>query len=386
MSVCAESIEEITRPDHEESEQILRFRNSERHLHWALAVPFVVCYLTALVLVFVYNPHPVRPYRSVFSWIHRISGVCLAVLPPLTILRHWGDFKLHLSNIRRAWVWSWDDVKWLMLVGPATLNKRIKQPDQGKFNAGEKINFMAQMSTYPVYVVTGLLIWLSAVPYLPWLVHFFTAAFVATPLVLGHIFMATVNPDTRVGLSGMITGFVNRHWAEHHYRHWYDELYGQSEDVEQPAAEVELRRANVVPFRAPAGALASPAFLRSRGAARAPEDAPRAPEPKQPRVDGLPATDAPHGSGWPGSTTSEAASPSNAGNGQLDCGVTSAARSPWTAEEDDADVVRCGSRTERAYLEYREYLKDERHRNPGPRGSDADPGVRPRNTSGLAAE
>jgi len=50
-------------------------------------------------------------------------------------------------------------------------------------------------------------------------------AAVATPLILGHVFMATVNPDTRVGLSGMISGFVNRHWARHHYRRWYDENF-----------------------------------------------------------------------------------------------------------------------------------------------------------------
>ena len=50
-------------------------------------------------------------------------------------------------------------------------------------------------------------------------------ATVTTPLILKHVFMATVNPDTRVGLSGMISGFVNRHWARHHYRWWYDENF-----------------------------------------------------------------------------------------------------------------------------------------------------------------
>ncbi len=33
--------------------------------------------------------------------------------------------------------------------------------------------------------------------------------------------MATINPSTRVGLKGMITGFVNRHWAAHHYPKWF---------------------------------------------------------------------------------------------------------------------------------------------------------------------
>jgi len=33
--------------------------------------------------------------------------------------------------------------------------------------------------------------------------------------------MALVNPGTRVGLSGMITGHVDREWAKHHYTSWY---------------------------------------------------------------------------------------------------------------------------------------------------------------------
>ncbi len=208
------------------ADEILRFRRSERHLHWAIAIPFMVCYVTAAILVLVYNPNPTRPLRAVFSWTHRVSGMCLVVLPALTVLFHWRDFRTHLHNVRWGWRWTLDDVKWLLLMGPATFSSGIELPHQGKFNAGEKINFIAIMTTYPVYVVTGLLIWFAGIPFVTWLVHVYTAAFVATPLMLGHIFMALVNPDTRVGLSGMNSGFVDRHGARHHYRHWYDLIYG----------------------------------------------------------------------------------------------------------------------------------------------------------------
>ena len=39
-------------------------------------------------------------------------------------------------------------------------------------------------------------------------------ALIATPLLMGHKFMALVNPETRIGLSGMFTGFVDRQWAQ----------------------------------------------------------------------------------------------------------------------------------------------------------------------------
>lgn len=221
-------------------DEILRFRRSERHLHWAIAVPFMVCYVTAAILILVYNPNPDRPFRLIVSWLHRISGMLLAVLPVLTVFAHWRDFRTHLHNVRWGWKWTLDDVKWLLLMGPATFSPRIELPRQGKFNAGEKINFIVIMTTYPVYLVTGLLIWFAGIPFITWLVHVYMALFVATPLMLGHIFMALVNPDTRVGLSGMISGFVDRHWARHHYRHWYDLTYGHLEQAPEPDVEVTI--------------------------------------------------------------------------------------------------------------------------------------------------
>jgi formate dehydrogenase subunit gamma len=218
-------------------DEILRFRTSERHLHWAIAMPFMVSYATALILVVIYNPYPGRPYRSLFSWMHRASGIWLTILPIWAMVTHRDDAKIYLQNVREAWRWTVDDVKWLMLMGPATISSRVTLPDQGKFNAAEKINFMMVMATYPLYIVTGLLIWLPGVTLTAWLVHFSMAA-VATPLLLGHIFMATVNRETRAGLSGMFSGYVSREWAKHHYRRWYDETFARDEVAAAPAAPV----------------------------------------------------------------------------------------------------------------------------------------------------
>ena len=215
-------------PAADRTDEIVRFQACERHLHWAIAIPFKICYLTALILITVYNPAPERPFRDVFAWIHRLSGICLALAPPLTIFIHRREFGMHLGNIREAWSWRFDDLKWLLLMAPATLSKRVTLPHQGKFNAAEKINFIVVMSTYPLYIATGLTIWFLKPAFLAWMIHF-AMAILATPLVLGHIFMATVNPDTRVGLKGMITGRVSRDWARHHYHRWYEEHFGRRE-------------------------------------------------------------------------------------------------------------------------------------------------------------
>ncbi len=219
-----------------ESSKILRFHRTERMLHWALAIPFLTCYATAFILVVAYNPDPTRPYRAIFSWIHRTSGVCLAIFPLLAIAGSRKDIRIHFYNIRQAWLWTISDVKWLTLLGLASVNPRINLPEQGKFNAAEKLNFMVLMGTYPLYILTGTVIWLTDVAFLSWVVHFLMAL-IATPLILGHIFMATINPDTRVGLQGMISGFVDRQWAKHHYARWYREEGLEDEEAEAPSGE-----------------------------------------------------------------------------------------------------------------------------------------------------
>ncbi len=243
-----------------EPRKILRFRTSERRIHWATALPFIVCYTTALVLIAVYNPNPTRPFRSLVSLIHRMSGLCLLVAPLVTIVRHRDDIGLHRANLAAVWRWTRDDVRWLSLIVPASFSRNIRLPHQGKFNAGEKINFLVLTSTYPLYAMTGLAIWFGLSAYLAWMVHF-SLATLATPLIIGHILMATVNPDTRPGLAGMITGLVDREWAKHHYHHWYEEHYGaRQHDPGDAAVDVAAaarpRRAEAPDAAAPAPAAA----------------------------------------------------------------------------------------------------------------------------------
>jgi formate dehydrogenase subunit gamma len=209
--------------------KILRFAKSERLVHWCIAGPFLVSFATSLILVLVYNPDPSRPFRDVFALLHRASGVALIVLPMMATFNKRGDAALHIYNIKQAWTWVFDDIKWLALMGLAALNSRIKLPEQGKFNAAEKLNFMVLMTTYPLYVTTGLLMWITHLAILSWILHFLMAM-LATPLLLGHLYMALINKDTRPGLEGMITGHVDRHWAKHHYRRWYREHHEASEN------------------------------------------------------------------------------------------------------------------------------------------------------------
>ncbi len=235
------------------SEQILRFQRSERALHWSIAVPFMVCYLTGMVLLLFYNLHSGGISRQVLSWLHRTAGAAMILFPALTLVRHRRDYRIHLYNIRHACAWPSCDLKWLALMIPASLCRRIILPEQGKFNAAEKLNFLMVLCTYPLFIATGVLIWMPERVVLLWIVHV-GLALLATPLMLGHIYMALINPGTRVGLSGMLSGYVDRHWAKHHYRRWYRENFEEDAkdagESKKAFTQIGQKAAVVLPFLA----------------------------------------------------------------------------------------------------------------------------------------
>ncbi len=57
----------------------------------------------------------------------------------------------------------------------SAVSSKFELPKQGKFNAAEKVNFMVLMGTYPLYVLTGLSIWLTRGAFLAWVLHFLMA-------------------------------------------------------------------------------------------------------------------------------------------------------------------------------------------------------------------
>ena len=218
--------------------RILRFLPGERFLHWALAGPFVLLYLSAaLMLAFYGEPNP-RHFREAFAIAHRVFGVMLIVLPPLALLGGIGDRRVHLENLREGWIWNVDDLRWLVLFPKNAMNPKIKLPEQGKFNAAEKLNFMMVSTFYPLYIITGIMVWMPGIAIFAYLSHY-AMAVAGVPLVCGHIFMATINPETKVGLSGMFTGWVDRGWAKHHYRKWYRSHFEPQEVVLKLAEQLK---------------------------------------------------------------------------------------------------------------------------------------------------
>ncbi len=193
---------------------VVRFTASERVFHWAQALPYLVLLVSGALLLLERN----LPFEWVavdrLVTIHEVAGIALPVAMFLAFLG--GDKRLLLANAAAALRWSRADVKWLLFAPLGRVLAPGVLPPSGKFNAGQKLNIVMQLVLIPIFLVTGLFMWLEGEALLSWCVH--VGAFVvAVPLVLGHLYLALIHPSTRKGLSGVFGGRVDREWAMHHY-------------------------------------------------------------------------------------------------------------------------------------------------------------------------
>ncbi len=198
-------------------ETVVRFNATERAYHWAQAIPYLVLLVTGALQLLERKAgvHLVELESLVLT--HKIAGVALPVGMFLVFLG--GDRKVLLTNAAIALHWRLEDVRWLLIV-PVHRLLDLRLPPSGKFNPGQKLNLLAQLVLIPVFAFTGAWMWFRGEALLPWYVHVGAFA-LATPLILGHLFLATINPSTRPGLSGVFSGRVNASWARHHYAKEY---------------------------------------------------------------------------------------------------------------------------------------------------------------------
>jgi formate dehydrogenase subunit gamma len=199
---------------------VRRFSGAEQSLHWLLAVSFLVMLATGLIL---YLPSlaEVAAQRQLWKSIH--LGAALGFWVGLLLI--WGSDPVALRSARgEIERFDSDDRAWLAW----SVTRRGAEPPQGRFNAGQKLNTAVVAGLMVVFTFTGVLIYLqeasarfrgtSAI-----LIHD-VAMYIAIPLVIGHLYLALLNPSTRHSLRGMTLGSVRRDWARRHHPKWEREL------------------------------------------------------------------------------------------------------------------------------------------------------------------
>jgi formate dehydrogenase subunit gamma len=188
-----------------------RFSRTERALHWVHASAFLVLLGSGLCL---YVPQLISLVgrRPLLKDIHFDTG--LAWMAALALVVLLGDRSGLRSTLRDLDGFDEDDRLWL---------RRLRRP-QGRFNAGQKLNFWLTAAFAVLFAVSGLLLWYgerdTRFRFAGTILLHDGLMYASLVLLLGHLYLAVIHPATRHALRGMTLGDVDEQWALKHHRKW----------------------------------------------------------------------------------------------------------------------------------------------------------------------
>ena len=197
-----------------------RYTASQRANHWVTGICFILLTLSGLAFF-----HPAfYPLTQLFgggTWariLHPYLGVILGVSFLMMFLRFW---QLNLINDA--------DREWLTRVQEMIDGNDHNMPEQGKYNAGQKMVFWATAMCTLVLVLSGIVLWRSFFDFpvglvrLAAVVHAAAAVFMIITIIV-HVYAAIW---TRGTIRAMWYGTVTRAWAKQHHRAWYRQVTGK---------------------------------------------------------------------------------------------------------------------------------------------------------------
>lgn len=192
-----------------------RFSRTERTLHWVHASAFLVLFVSGLCL-YLPSLSQLIGRRPLLKDIHVYTA--LIWLAALALILLAGDRRRLLAAAREIDTFDDDDLAWL----------RRRRAPQGRFNAGQKINAIVTAALAVLFAITGFFLWYgerdhafrlqNALLVHDWLMY------ISFFLLLGHLYLALINPSTRHSLSGMTRGWVREDWALRHHRKWVERM------------------------------------------------------------------------------------------------------------------------------------------------------------------
>jgi formate dehydrogenase subunit gamma len=200
--------------------KIVRHGNSERIVHWAIAIAFLFLFFSGLALFspFFFWLSALFGGGQFMRLLHPFAGVLLVIL-----------FYPYAWGLRRDNAWTPVDAKWVEQ-SVAYMKKRVEFHDTGKYNAGQKLMYWSMVPIIAVLFVTGITMWQ------PWFANSFPAplrrvtsllhAVAAFVMFIGigiHWYAAYW---TRGSIRAMVRGTVTKTWARYHHPAWFREITG----------------------------------------------------------------------------------------------------------------------------------------------------------------
>lgn len=203
----------------EPDKTITRFGSSERMFHNVVMLTYFLLLMTGLVII-TYNLKGDRDIiRHYFVIAHKAAGVMFLTGTISVVL--FGNKMVWLENLWLLIKFDINDIKWLLKKPFTLFNKKIKLPQSDKFNAGQKVWHAIAFSGSFTLALTGVILWNNRLSIIALLVHTALAIIMIFPL-MGHMYMALINKDTRPGFNSIINGRVDSKWAQSHHPKWVE--------------------------------------------------------------------------------------------------------------------------------------------------------------------
>jgi formate dehydrogenase subunit gamma len=190
---------------------VRRFTVSERAVHWLTALTSLILVLSGLLVGRSGTFHDAMYALHLAAAGLLLFGVLLIVATD--------DRRAVRSTARELGRLHDEDHEWLGAV-PARLFHGAPEPPVGRFNAGQKINFILVCALLAVLYVSGVDAIIAGTHHNLVFASHKLATIALSVLVAGHLYMAVLNRATRPALRGMLTGQVDRKWAREHHSRW----------------------------------------------------------------------------------------------------------------------------------------------------------------------
>ena len=190
-----------------------RFSRTERTLHWVNALGFFLLLATGLIL---YLPSLAADVgdRRLIKDVHFWGGI--GWVSALVLVALLGDRRGLLRTAREIDAFSTEDLNWLA---------RRRPSEQGRFNAGQKLNAALTAAFLVLFFVSGMLLWLgerdTRFRFASTVILHDGLLYASLTLLLGHLYLAVLHPATRHALRGMVVGTVREEWAREHHPRWH---------------------------------------------------------------------------------------------------------------------------------------------------------------------
>jgi len=139
-----------------------------------------------------------------------------------------------------------DDLRWLKNKALRILGRPVRLPEQGLFNAGQKLYAWVVSIGSAVIIGTGFVMAYHIGP--QWLIqwsmplHFGAVGAVVAGLVI-HVYMGSILPEERPAFFSMLHGRVNELYAYEYHTKWWCQRKKEERDFREELAREEEREA-----------------------------------------------------------------------------------------------------------------------------------------------